>query len=102
VENDEFAIHVEVADRSYRILIKRGDELKEQLAREAAKRAQQNFQQYRQTFDKKIEDRDLLAMTAIQLATEVLQLEKRNDTEPFTQTIQQLTNDIESYLNNNK
>jgi cell division protein ZapA len=102
VENDVFAIHVEVADRSYRILIERGDELREQLARDAAKRVQKNFHQYRQSFVKSMEDRDLLAMTAIQLAMEVIQSEKRNDTEPFTRKIRQLTSDIESYLDSNK
>jgi len=98
VRNDEFVINVEIADRAYPVKIKRGDEQEEFLIRNAAKRVQQNVLQFKQFFAKSVENRDLLAMVAIQLAVEVINLEGRNDTKPFTDKIQQLTQTLENYL----
>jgi cell division protein ZapA len=99
VKNDEFVINLEVAGRTYPITIKRGDEQEEYMMRKAAKRVQQNVIQYKQHFAKSLEDRDLLAMVAIQLAMEVVLLEEKNDTKPYTHKIQQLTETLEDYLN---
>ena len=108
MENDEFVINLDVAGRTYPVTIKRGDEQEEYLMRKAAKRVQQNVIQYKQHFAKSEEDRDLLAMIAIQLAIEVVDLEEqvialeaKNDTKPFTHTIHQLTKTLEHYLIDN-
>ena len=98
MKNDVFEIKLEVAGRPYPVTIKRGDEQEEFLFRQAGKRVQQYVMQYRQFFAKSVEDRDLLAMTAIQLALEVVVLEEKNDTKPFTQKIKQLTETMEDYL----
>ena len=98
MENDEFVINLDVAGRTYPVTIKRGDEQEEYLMRKAAKRVQQNVIQYKQHFAKSEEDRDLLAMIAIQLAVDVISLEEKNDTKPFTHKIQQLTKTLENYL----
>ena len=98
VKNDEFVINLEIVGRTYPVTIKRGDEQDEYMMRKAAKRVQQNVIQYKQHFAKSIEDRDLLAMVAVQLALEVVLLEERNDTQPFTHKIQQLTETLEDYL----
>ena len=98
MKNDEFVINLEIAGRTYPVTIKRGDEQEEFLIRRATKRVQQNVIQYRQHFDKSSDDRDILAMIAIQLATEVVLLEEKNDTKPFTRKIQQLTETLENYL----
>lgn len=98
MRNDEFVINLEIAGRTYPVTIKRGDEQEEFLMRKAAKRVQQNVIQYKQHFAKSLEERDLLAMIAIQLAMEVVLLEERNDTQPFTHKIQQLTETLEDYL----
>ena len=98
MKNDKFVINLEVAGRTYPVTIERGDEEREYYARQASKRVQENFLLYRQSFDKSIEERDLLAMVSIQLAMELIQLESKNDTKPFTEKIQQLTNELEAYL----
>lgn len=98
MKNDKFVINLEVAGRTYPVTIERGDEEKEYYARQASKRVQENILLYRQYFDKTIEERDLLAMVSIQLAMELIQLEDKNDTKPFTDKIQQLTHELETYL----
>ncbi|MDR0795343.1 MAG: cell division protein ZapA [Tannerella sp.] len=95
---DEFQIKLDVAGRLYPVTIKRGDEQDEFLFRKASKRVQQYVLEYRQYFAKSIEDRDILALIAIQLAREVVLLEGKNNTEPFTQKIRQLTKQMEDYL----
>jgi cell division protein ZapA len=55
---------------------------------------------FKQHFAKTVENRDLLAMVAIQLAIDVISLEEINDTKPFTQKIQQLTEKLDNYLEN--
>ena len=42
--------------------------------------------------------KDLLAMVTFQLSVENLKLEDKNDTSPFTEKIQELTDELESYL----
>ena len=100
MKNDEFEIKLDVAGRQYPVMIKRGDEQQEFLVRKAAKRVQQHVIQHRQHYAKTVEERDLLAMIAIQLALEVIILENKNDTKPFTQKIQQLTETLEDCLQN--
>lgn len=98
MKSDEFEIKLEVAGRQYPVMIKRGDEQQEFLIRKAAKRVQQHVIQYKQHYAKTVEERDLLAMVAIQLGLEVIILENKNDTKPFTEKIQQLTGTLEDYL----
>ena len=101
MENDEFVIKLDVAGRIYPVIMKRGEGQEESLIRKAAKRVQQDVTQYKQHFAKSEEDRDLLAMIAIQLAVDVISLEERNDTEPFTHKIRQLTKTLGNYLTDN-
>ena len=54
--------------------------------------------QYRQHFAVEVDTKDLLAMVAFQLSMHNLELEKRNDTNPFTDKIQELTTELEGYL----
>ncbi|MDR2233355.1 MAG: cell division protein ZapA [Tannerella sp.] len=98
---DDFVINVEIAGRPYPIRLDRGDSREESLFRQAAKRVQQNVLQYRQYFAKSVEERDLLAMIAIQLAYEATVLEEKNDTKPFIQKVQKLTGIMEEYLQAN-
>lgn len=94
--NDKFLIHVEIADKSYGLWIDRDDE---QLARDAAKQIRSKINQYRLNFTQsEVDVKDLLAMVAFQLSLHNLQLEGKNDTSPFTEKIQQLTEQLESYL----
>lgn len=94
--DNEFLIHLEIADRSYGLWIDRGEE---QLARDAAKQIRTKINQYRQNFaGSDLDVKDLLAMVAFQLSMNNLQLENKDDTSPFTEKIQQLTEQLETYL----
>ena len=100
MKNDEFEIKVKVAGRLYPVCLKRGDERQEYLIRQAATRIQQLELGYRQHFVKSLDDRDILAMAAIEIARDLVILEEKNDTKPFTHKIQQLTATLEDYLRN--
>jgi hypothetical protein len=88
MKDDVFTIRLSVADRMYPLMIKRGDEREEFLAREAAKRVREYMTKYRQEFAESMDEMDLLAMTAIHLARDVSLQEERNGAKPFTCRIQ--------------
>ena len=92
--DDEFLIHVEIAGKSYGIRINRSEE---QVAREAVRQIRKKMDQYRKKYSD-VDVKDLLAMVTFQLSVENLKLEDKNDTSPFTEKIQELTNELESYL----
>jgi cell division protein ZapA len=94
--DEKFIIRVDIADKIYTLRIKREDE---QLFRDAAKHLRIKMNQYRQKYVQSERDpKELLAMAALQLAVDKLQLKDRNDTVSFTDKIKQLTGEIESYL----
>ena len=92
--DDKFLIHVEIAGKSYGIRINRSEE---QVAREAVRQIRKKMDQYRKKYSD-VDVKDLLAMVAFQLSMHNLELEKRNDTNPFTDKIQELTTELEGYL----
>ena len=92
--DDKFLIHVEIAGKSYGIRINRSEE---QEAREAVRQIRMKMDQYRKKYSE-VDVKDLLAMVAFQLSMHNLELEKRNDTNPFTDKIQELTTELEGYL----
>jgi len=100
--NDEskIKVNVNVADRPYTVWLKQGEERQEYLIRKAAKRIELLELAYRQNFVKSLDNRDILAMVAIQIARDLVMLEEKNDTKPFTHKIQQLTDMLEGYLKN--
>ena len=98
MESDEFEIKVKVAGRLYPVWLKRSDEQQEYLIRKAAKRIEQLEIAYRNRFVKSLDDRDVLAMAAIEIARDLVILEEKNDTKPFTHKIKQLTDTLEDYL----
>ena len=92
--DDKFLIHVEIAGKSYGIRINRSEE---QVAREAVRQIRMKMDQYRKKYSE-VDVKDLLAMVTFQLSVENLMLEDKNDTSPFTEKIQELTDKLESYL----
>ena len=92
--DDKFLIHVEIAGKSYGIRINRSEE---QVAREAVRQIRKKMDQYPNK-NSDVHVKDLLAMVAFQLSMHNLELEKRNDTNPFTDKIQELTTELEGYL----
>lgn len=98
MDDDKFLIHVEIAEKSYGLWINRSEE---EIARKAAKQIQNKIIQYRQKFPaSKVDVKDLLAMVAFQLSMSNLQLEDKNDTNPFTERILQLNDELDMYLKN--
>ncbi len=94
--NNRFLIHVEIADKSYALWIDRKDE---ELVREAAKQIRKTIGQLRQIYaQSETNVKDLLAMTALKMTIDNLQLKEKNDTSPFTEKIQELTEQLESFL----
>ena len=92
--DDKFLIHVEIAGKGYGLRIKRNEEL---LARNAVKQIREKMSQYRKVYPE-AEEKDLLAIVAFQLSIENLKLEDENDINPFTEKIEELTNELENYL----
>ena len=92
--DDKFLIHVEQAGKSYGIRINRSEE---QVAREAVRQIRKKMDQYRKKYSD-VDVKDLLAMVTFQLSVENLKLEDKNDTSPFTEKIQELTDELESFL----
>lgn len=94
--DDEFLIHLEIAEKDYGLRIKRSDE---EITRAAAKQIRDKIDQYRKRYSQTAVDvKDLLAMVALQLSVANLQLEQKNDTGPFEEKIQQLGKELEEYL----
>lgn len=94
--DEKFLIHVEIADKQYGLWIRRDEE---EFVREAAKRLRKKINECRQNYTKSdLDMKDLLAMVALQLSVYSLLLEKENDMAPFTEKIEQLTSELEMYL----
>lgn len=102
VRGNEFIIHLEIAGKKYPVTLRRGDVDTERRVREAARRVQQMYLERKSLFSKTVDDKDLLAMVAIQLATDMIPLEERNDTQPLTDQIRRLTGELERYLKENR
>ena len=71
----------------------------EELVREAAKQLRLKFIAYQQAFSEaKLSDIDLMTMTAIDIATSHLRLERSSDKGSFTEKIQLLNDKLKDYL----
>lgn len=98
--DEQFLIHVEIGDKTYALRIKRSEE---EVVREAAKQLRKKLLQYRQKFSQsELEIKDLLAMVALQYAVQKLQLEDRDNVTPVMDKVEQLTSELEAYLEGNK
>ncbi|RHJ92469.1 cell division protein ZapA [Parabacteroides bouchesdurhonensis] len=91
--NDPLGIHLNIAGKSYPLTIERRDE---EIYRKAELRVREVVALYQSRFGRDM--KDLLAMAAVHLALQNLQLKDKNDTSPFTEKIQQLTDELEEYL----
>ncbi len=96
MDDDRFLIHLKIAEKTYGLRINRKDE---QITRNAAKQITEKINQYRRVFSSSdVDAKDLLVMVTLQLSIENLKLEGKNDTSPFAEKIQQLTEELEIYL----
>lgn len=94
--DDTFLINIKIAGKEYPLTIDRKDE---RMVRAAASQINSKIIQYQASFPStSLDMRDLLAMVAFQLSFENLQLEEKNDTYPFVEKIQQMSKELEDYL----
>jgi cell division protein ZapA len=91
-------IRIDIAGKAYGLRINREEE---ELARKAAKQIKTLSDQYQMKYPKSADDKDWLAMAALQLSIDNLQLRERNDVTPFVEKIRQVTNLLETYIEEN-
>ncbi|WP_455586725.1 cell division protein ZapA [Bacteroides sp.] len=94
--NDKIKINLQIANSYYPITINRDEE---ELIREAAKQVNIRLNAYREHY-KNLEPEKLIAMVAYQFSQENLKLRQRNDTAPYTAKIEELTEMLEEYFEN--
>lgn len=87
------SITVILAERHYPLKIKRTDEEK---VRKAAKVINEKILQYKQRYAGDIQD--ALAMTALQLVSQLVEEEYRTDVTPLVENLQELNEELEEYL----
>lgn len=92
--NDKIKINLQMGGISYPLTIDRD---KEEIIREAAKQVDIRLNAYR-GFYKEVTNEAILGMVAFQFALESLELEKLNDTAPYTHKIKELTDVLETYF----
>ncbi|HKM93244.1 MAG TPA: cell division protein ZapA [Prolixibacteraceae bacterium] len=95
--DEKLAINIMIADRRYPMTIKHGDEEK---IRKAAKILNERILQYRQTYAGK-DNHDYMAMSALQFVIEMLKLTEQQDIDPAIRQIDQINNELASYLEKN-
>jgi len=95
--DDHLIINLRVADQKYPIKVKRRDE---EVFRKAADEIDYKLSQYKEYFTKdsshSLEDKDYMAMTAIQAVKEKVEQEYR--AKGFESKINSLISEIDSYL----
>ncbi|MDO4165651.1 MAG: cell division protein ZapA [Bacteroides sp.] len=92
--NDKIKINLQMAGSSFPLTIKREDE---EIIREAAKQVDIRLNAYREHYVNVSSER-IIAMVAYQFSLENLQLKERNDTEPYTAKIKELTEVLDDYF----
>lgn len=92
--NDKIKINLQMAGSSYPVTINREDE---EMVREAAKRVNMRFNVNQERYQNVSPER-IMVMVAYQFALENLQMKDRNDTEPYTMKIKELTEALEAYF----
>lgn len=93
--DDKIRINLQMADTTLPLTIRREEE---ETVRKAAKQVDNLLNAYRDRYKSNITERTALVMVAYQLSLSNLQKEARNDTEPYTAKIKELTNLLEEYI----
>ncbi len=91
---DQLSIHVNIAERQYPLRVDRKDE---ERIRKAAKIINDKVLQYKQRYSNK-DIQDFLAMTALQLALQSLELADNHDPQPIVDELKQLNDELDSFL----
>lgn len=92
---DKFNIKLHVYDEEISATIERADE---EYYRAAAKLISERYGAYAQVFKGRKTDHTIALMTLIEIALRYEKEVARNDTDPYTQVLSQLTSEIEKAL----
>lgn len=93
--DEQLGIHLNIAGKSYPLTIERSVE---ENYRKAEQRIRELMNMYQLRLKNIVDTKDLLAMAAVHLALQNVELQENNDTSPFTKRIQELTAELEGYL----
>ncbi|WP_321479334.1 cell division protein ZapA [uncultured Bacteroides sp.] len=92
--NDKIKINLQIADSNYPLQIDREEE---EVVREAAKQVNIRLNAYR-THYKNLNPEKIIAMVAYEFSLENIKQRQRNDTKPYTEKIEELTELLEEYF----
>jgi len=92
--NDKIKINLQLAGSTFPLTILREDE---EMVREAAKQVDIRLNAYREHY-RNVAPEKIIAMVAYQFALENLQMKDRNDTGPYAEKINELTEMLEAYF----
>lgn len=92
--NDKIKIKLLIADSYYPLTIKPEDE---EMVREAAKRVNDRIKDYRKLYPNQ-DPKEIISMVAYGFSLYALKIKDRNDTEPYTEKIKELTGVLEDYF----
>lgn len=95
---EKFNIHLNVAGKYYPIRIMRKDEAK---FRQAAKLITDKVLKYRESYSEG-EERDYIAMAAIHLVSELVELKDQKDINPVVEGLRDLNAELDNFLNKGK
>lgn len=92
--NEKLSIRVNIADRYYPLKINLEEE---ERIRKAAKLINDRVLQYKQKYTDK-DVLDFIAMTALQLATRMVELEEKQDVLPLIENLKELNEELDEYI----
>ncbi|MCD7899972.1 MAG: cell division protein ZapA [Bacteroides sp.] len=95
--NDKIKIKLRIADSYYPLTIDREEE---EIVRLAAKQINDKLNTYRGHY-KDLETEKILAMIAYDFSRQVLELKDKNDTRPYAEKIEELTELLDKQFSNN-
>lgn len=92
--SEKFTIQLLIGSQIHHLVVNRNDE---KIFRDAATYINEKFNQYRQRYQNQSNDKHT-ALTLIDMAVQILQNKENNDTQPFLQSMEQLTTELEETL----
>lgn len=92
--SDKLVIQLRIGNQLHQITVQRE---KEKIFRDAADFINEKFNKYRATYPNQSQEK-YSAVVLIDLAVQILQIHNNNDTQPFIESMEQLTKEIEETL----
>ena len=98
MDKKKISINIKIDGKGFPLTINFEDEERYRLA---AKRVNEFVRKYREQFDK-LDSKDILAMTAFQIALNSAELQERDDRTLFIEELKNLNDDISDFLKEKK